>query len=1026
MSSRENSVAAEQTKHMAQNSSLEKFKTLLNTLFQLDVPELDFGIYRIMNYRRKEIEEFIEKHLIQAVEKEFAIYQIIGRQELAEKLEEKRKEIERLEQTLGEKILKNGEIEEKFKEKPFAKDYLELKKQLEETNVTESVKIQVFNDLYSFFSRYYEDGDFISKRRYSFRQEKYAIPYSGEEVKLHWATADQYYVKTGEVFKNYQFTIKNWRMVFRTTVTEVQVENTKEKRRYFILAEEQPIEIDKQRRTCTIHFVYRQLTDEDMIEYGLKISSGEERKVTTGQDELNSVSQDKILKEIQDSQLKSILEEKENGQTLLEKHLYKYTRKITSDFFVHKNLKTFLERELDYFIKTEVIDLSNLDPRHVTRAKIVEAIGKRIIEFLAQTEEFQKKLWEKKKFVLKTEYVITTDRVPKKFYTQILENKEQLREWKELGFGDIEEKDLTDKKLPVDTRHFPTNFKERLLEDLSKESNIDELVDGVAIKGENFDALRILEPKYRDKVKFIYIDPPYNTGKDEFIYKDNYRHSSWLTMMSDRLSEAKPLLQKDGVIFVSIDDNEMHRLREVMDFQFGYDNRLSDLIWDLGTGTTAGHFRRSHEYILSYSKDKATLPNFGGGEGVIRHGALKRPSAKNPLSNITFPAGIEYEGKEAVFEGEIGGTEPMKIHGRMVFEGGKLKSPVTIDAAWAMKKQILSWLEGKPTYDSKGQRVLKFFFNKQGILWYEKEREKVNPKTVLSNIASTKHGSDILNALFGGSVKFTSYPKPVELLTFLVNLVIPEGNRGDIVLDFFAGSGTAAHAVLNLNRQDEGKRKYILVEIGGWFESVLLPRIKKILFSDNWKDGRPVGANGISHVMKYHILEQYEDTLHNIEFPNEEKGRKVLEVFGNNESGHEYIMKYFLQYETEGSPSLLNVKRFENPFGYKLKMISNGTGEEIVSVDLVETFNYLIGLNVSKYKFTEEDGRKYVFVFGERENRRIAVIWRPTYNINLEKDKELVERTIKDYNPDEVFVNGDSHVEKYKVIEAEFKALMGG
>jgi adenine-specific DNA-methyltransferase len=193
--------------------------------------------------------------------------------------------------------------------------------------------------------------------------------------------------------------------------------------------------------------------------------------------------------------------EKQNGKTILEKHLYKFTRKITSDFFIHKDLKGFLERELDYFIKTEVLDIDSLDTekqryfdRHITRAKVVKNIGKKIIEFLAQIEDFQKTLWEKKKFVLRTDYVITIDRIPEEFHLEIINNKEQLEEWEELGFGEINKKedlmaeeDLFNtkyKKLPVDTKYFNQDFKERLLEKLTEKDNLDDLIDGVLIKSD--------------------------------------------------------------------------------------------------------------------------------------------------------------------------------------------------------------------------------------------------------------------------------------------------------------------------------------------------------------------------------------------------------------------------------------------------------------------------------------------------------------------------------------------------------------
>ncbi|RKY87487.1 site-specific DNA-methyltransferase, partial [candidate division KSB1 bacterium] len=153
------------------NEVIQKLKNHLRVLFQFDSAELDFGIYRIMNYKRKEIENFIENDLIKAIEKEFEKYKVQNQKELLEKIEEKERKIK---EDFGNKILKNGKLKEKYGETKLVKGYLELKKPIEEINITENIQSQVFNDLYNFFSRYYEDGDFISKRRYSSKQHKYA------------------------------------------------------------------------------------------------------------------------------------------------------------------------------------------------------------------------------------------------------------------------------------------------------------------------------------------------------------------------------------------------------------------------------------------------------------------------------------------------------------------------------------------------------------------------------------------------------------------------------------------------------------------------------------------------------------------------------------------------------------------------------------------------------------------------------------------------------------------------------------
>jgi adenine-specific DNA-methyltransferase len=229
---------------------------------------------------------------------------------------------------------------------------------------------------------------------------------------------------------------------------------------------------------------------------------------------------------------------------------------------------------------------------------------------------------------------------------------------------------------------------------------------------------------------------------------------------------------------------------------------------------------------------------------------------------------------------------------------------------------------------------------------------------------------------------------------------------------------------LKLNKEDGGKRKYILIEIAKYFDTVVIPRLKKICYSFNWKDGKPQDNDGISQMIKYHYLEQYEDTLHNIDFPQEEKGQKILDLL-SEEGKSEYLMKYMLKFETEGSPSLLNLKQFTNPFEYKLKIISAHNKEEIVNIDLVETFNYLIGLKINKYCYLTDKGRKYVFVLGERNYRKVAIVWRSTVDINLEKDEENIDKIINDFKPEEIYINGDSMVKNYKPIESEFKIRAG-
>lgn len=363
-----------------------------------------------------------------------------------------------------------------------------------------------------------------------------------------------------------------------------------------------------------------------------------------------------------------------------------------------------------------------------------------------------------------------------------------------------------------------------LIEDISKAiiNTAADVPNHILIEGDNLEALTALTYTHEGKIDVIYIDPPYNTGKkDEFKYndkyvdaQDEYRHSKWLSFMSKRLRLAQKLLKNTGIIFISIDDNEVAQLKCICDEIFNTftdktrTNCLGVLVWDLGTGTQAGHFTRAHEYVLVYALNKDNVANFSGGEGEIDHSALKKISKKNPPVLFRFKAGTKFlapNGTELC--NEWGDSEKTKlISGRMVAENGALKYDVELEAGFAMVKQMKSWFNGEFTVDSKGQQVTEFYFNSTGVLHYKKQRSVINPPSVIKECGSTKTGSTELSDIIGSSDTF-GYPKPSKLIKFLLSLQ----NNDITVLDFFAGSGTTLHAVMQLNKEDGGQRRCILV-----------------------------------------------------------------------------------------------------------------------------------------------------------------------------------------------------------------------
>ena len=524
---------------------LDRLKTLLREMFQLDRGDLDFGLYRIMNLKTAEIAAFLDEDLLPQVQKKLNLTSAEDRARLEDELENARKTARQL------RIDPDSS--------PLVQ---ELRERLAEMQKDADAEADVYNHLANFFARYYAEGDFISQRRYSSGgRSAYLIPYDGEEVKLHWANADQYYVKTTENYASYVFTVGTGeaerRVRFEIAAADNERDNIKaadNKQRRFVLAGGGDA-IAVEDGDLVVQFEHRPLTDS-------------EKQMWTGngvrqQGRINEAVVDQILRAVApDWQvlLAVLAPTGTNGErTLLEKHVERYTAKNSFDYFIHKDLGGFLRRELDLYLNTEVLNLDDLEQgdvprldRALARVRAARHIGGQIIDFLAQLEDFQKQLWLKKKFVLETNWCVTLDRVPETLYLEIADNAAQCEEWIELFAVDEIPGDLinggatysnppsvdflkANPYLVLDTRHFDRDFTDRLLAALSESGSLDEQLDGLLVHGENFQALNLLQARYYGQVECIHIDPPYNTQTSGFMYKNGYQHSSWLAMMQNRI-----------------------------------------------------------------------------------------------------------------------------------------------------------------------------------------------------------------------------------------------------------------------------------------------------------------------------------------------------------------------------------------------------------------------------------------------------------------------------------------------------------
>ncbi len=924
------------------SDAFTRLQELLRELFQFDNKDLDFGIYRIMNHKRDAVEEFIQNGLAGAVDDALK-GGAVARQEARAK--ELRQATEQVKETFGEYAIDpKGELNESFRETPLGKDYLEARSGAGEAVDLEELKATIFNHVYTFFGRYYDNGDFLSKRRYS-RRQKYAIPYNGEEVYLHWANADQYYIKTGEHFTDYRY---------------------------------------KAPDGVTVHF-----------------------ELTNADTEQNNVKGEPV--------------------SLLEHHLRRYTRRNTSDFFVHKDLEGFLKGELDFYLKNEVLDVDDLDAWGPDRSeswfevmRAVKGVGRSIIAFLAQIEDFQKRLFEKKKLVVNAGYCLTLDRVPEELYEEVAACDAQREEWVRLFTIDEIEENITtpgytkpltvdflkaNPHLVLDTKHFGEDFKDRLLAGIE---DLDAQLDGLLVESENFQALNLLQERYREQVKCIYIDPPYNTGGDGFLYKDSYQHSSWMTMMEGRVRASREVLSDNGVIFASIDEHELHNLRILFGSLFEEENFVGDFVWQSkkGGGGDVGTVVTDHEYIPCFRKTNDPY-------------ALSKLPVEAEQLDLTDEKGKYRRGREL---NKWGAGSRREDRPTMYFPipgpDGEDVYPFRNDGAegrwrWGKKRMLEIVKHGDVDFVKRSNGT---------YIAYEKIRSadpRLKPyRTWLTDVKTTADGSKTVREIFGG--KAYDFPKPVELLKHLISIGINDNEQ--LVFDFFAGSGTTGHAVIDLNREDGGDRRYVLVEMGEYFDTVLKPRILKVIYSKDWKDGKPVSREGTSHALKYLKLESYEDTLDNIAFTHEKQGQDALELYGDD-----YRLRYMLDFETRGSASLLNVEKLTAPFRYELRLQNGGETRE-TSVDLPETFAYLLGLRVRTRKAHHDGDRRYLVYRGATPERgEVAVIWRDTEGW-AEEDYKRDERFVREEEltdgADEVFVNGDSFIAEARPLEGVFKERM--
>lgn len=997
----------------------------LKEIFQIDKPELDFGVYRILNARAVEISDYLENRLKAKVQASLAVAGAASSEHIQKELIEAEKNAA----SLGVSPDNVPKV-------------LELRQKLAEYSVgTSEHENAVFTHLLTFFSRYYDSGDFISQRRY--KGDTYAIPYAGEEVMLHWANKDQYYTKSGENFSNYAFKLEDGRAVrFRLIAADTAKDNRKDN--------------DKERRFVLIEPHTRTLTDDEGDEYEETLQPVEEvdgelvirfeyKAMAKGSKQDDQISK-AVTAILADENVKakwldlSKREPTESNpqRTLLEKCLVNYTSKNTADYFIHKDLGRFLRGELDFYIKNEVMHLDDVQnaekfadiEKNLRLIQTLRSIALDLVTFLAQLEDFQKKLWLKKKFVVATHYCITLDRIPETLYATIAANEQQWEQWQALGMLDGDKTDLFKQAkagsveylkahpfLMADTALFDFTFKYELLAEVD---NLDESLDGLLIHGDNFQALNLLHLRYKEQIKCIYTDPPYNTKNDVFPYKDSYKHSSWIAMMHNRMLLAKSLLREDGVFFHHIDENEHQSASSLLTDVFGEQNRVVDVVWKNSSKNGENYISMQHEYILGavnninankgnwkerkegleeiYKAFEGFRRKLGKDWKAIHQAALDFYNSlpdSNPINNSSHYSWMDEKG--VYFPADI--SKPANGY---FYD---LLHPIT---KLPCKKPAGGWRFIEETMIEKvGNNEIHFGDDHTTV---------PNNKTYLKNtenqsLTSIKYkdgriASNLLKNMFGEKDPFKN-PKDVD---FTVRILKALETNDEVILDYFAGSGTTMHALLEMQR-DKDSRKYVGIEMGEHFNDVLIPRMIKAVYSRDWKDGKALDSQtGISHAFKVLKLESYEDTLNNLQLRRTDKQQDMLKNLPQS-AQNDYLLRYMLDIESRGS--LLSVEHFNKPFDCKLKVAVDSAGAyEERNIDMVETFNYLIGLRVKHIDMQRAQG--FVSVTGWLPTgEKTLVLWRDVAQVDYLALNRIC--AMQNINPADsefeiVYINGDHNI----------------
>jgi adenine specific DNA methylase Mod len=773
---------------------------------------------------------------------------------------------------------------------------------------------ELFEKLYTFFQRYFSESGSIYFRYTPLHQNIYEKVYTDDkDVMLFWKTHMLYYVKTDRLFKNLKVEVNDFNFFF--DVSDLEYKRANEKKE--------------------IVYEFKNKREDETIVFNVYYSErGKKTKIID------------ILRALKKEELNI-------NEDILDKAFKVFEKQNEIDYFINKDAKTFLREQFDIWLYQYVFSgESEWSEERIKQLQILKDIAFKIIDFISQFEDELVKIWNKPKFVLNSNYVITLDRIADKnieLVEKTINHKnidEQIKEWKKLGIINndfaktkIIENNLMGKQLnkkykylPIDTKY----FKDLELEILGLFDDLDNMLDGWLIKSENYQALNTILPKFKEKVQTIYIDPPFNSPSSEIIYVNQYKDSSWLTLMENRLRLSKQLLDKKvGVHCIAIDKNEQEKFGVLLENIFLEYEKTNITIVHNPRGVQGDNFSFCNENTFFL------IPN---GKKLI--GNLKRRKIENRYLRDNGGESLRTDAKNCFY--------PIYVKNNKITGFGEVckdsfhprANQTEKDGVIAVYPIDNNGMERKWRYARHSIEEIEHLLNIKDIrgkieIYKYKKEDRVRTVWTDSRYDANEYGKKLLNNIIP-NCEF-DFPKSIYNVFDCISISLNGAEKG-VVLDYFAGSGTTVHALMKYNKEHSSKVKAVIIELGSHFESTILTRTKKLMFCEEWKEGIPKNDNSFGGFFKYYELEQYEDTLRKVKYEDSD-------LF-NNPYEDPYNQYVFMR-----DSKMLDALKID----YKNNKVKVDLSKLYKNIDIPETLSNLFGKWIKKISpdYVEfEDGEK--------------------------------------------------------------------